>query len=568
MNMKRKALKGVALLCCATTVCGAVSGLAACGKNAAPENENTLEMWCWDGGWGTDWFYAMGKAFQEQDWVKEKYPNLVVVMDSDVGISAINSKLQAGEGTNTIDLVFSEGCRNYIGRDINGKEYSPNLTETVYNSEVPGEGGITVKEKMNPSYAEAARWYDSGSAALEEDAPFEAYTFYWANGYNGWLYNADLLADLNMTVPLTTDEFLETCGKIRDTNNSVYDSGYAISYSSGAFYLQYLWPLMWAQYEGMENWTNYFKGLDSDGNYSINIFKQQGRLESLRFLEELLDYNTNYLNKFGNGMPYMSAQTTFMQGEGVFFFCGDWFETEMKDIKAALVKQGYDYDIKFMKTPILSAIVNKTKTIRAAATAAGISNDDMLKKVITQVDNGKLKVEDAIAADTALAGITQADYDVIVEARSIVHTISTGDEAYIPIYAKGKAIAMDFLRFMATDIANEIYVRETGGATLPFQYDVKAKLGEEFYNNLSAIGKSKMNITNYQAHGSKIMPDQATFPLVKFGGLGTHSIGYGFLTMFGTNSSTHTAESVYQSTIEYYNDSVFQQILAKAGINA
>lgn len=563
MKTKKWLFNGVALLCGVTSLFGGAS----CGKKGAPENENTLEMWCWDGGWGTDWYYALAEAFQEQDWVKEKYPELVVVAESDVARSSVSGKLQAGEGVNTIDLFFSDGCHDYIGRDVRGKEYSPNLTEAVYNSLVPGEN-ITVKEKMNPSHVEAARWYDSGSAALDEDAPFEAYTFYYSNGYNGWLYNADLLSQLGMTVPLTTDEFLDTCGKIRDTDNAIYDSGYAVSYASGAYYLQYLVPLMWAQYEGMENFKNFYKGLDSDGNYSNNIYRQQGRLESLRFLEELIDYNTNYVNKYGNGMPFMSAQTTFMQGEGIFYFVGDWFETEMKEIKKQLVKEGYDYDIKFMKTPVISAIVNKTPTIRAAATAAGVSNDEMLRKVITQIDNGKINAADAVAADASLGGITQTDYDVIIEARSIVHTISTGDEAYIPAYAKGKEIAIDFLRFMATDVANKIYIEKTGGATLPFRYDVKEKMGEEFYNNLSSIGKSKLEINMYQAYDTQIIPPTSSFPLVKFGGLGSWTTGAGWLTLFGTNSSTATAEGVFQDTIDYYTESVFNQILAKAGINA
>lgn len=562
MKAKKLLFNGVALLCGVTSLFGATS----C-KKGAPENENTLEMWCWDGGWGTDWFYALADAFQEQDWVKEKYPKLVVVPDSDVARSSVSGKLQAGEGVNTIDIFFSDGCHDYIGRDVRGKDYSPNLTEAVYNSKVPGED-ITVKEKLNPSHVEAARWYDSGSAALDENAPFEAYTYYFSNGFNGFLYNADLLSQLGMTVPLTTDEFLDTCGKIRDTDNKIYDSGYAVSYSSGAYYLQYLWPLMWAQYEGMENFKNYYKGLDADGNYSNNIFRQQGRLESLRFLEELIDYNTNYVNKYGNGMPFMSAQTTFMQGEGIFYFVGDWFETEMKEIKKQLKKEGYDYDIKFMKTPVISAIVNKTPSIRAAATAAGVSNDEMLRRVITQIDAGKINAAEVVAADASLGGLQQSDLDIIVEARSIVHTISTGDEVYIPAYAKGKEIAIDFLRFMATDVANEIYVRETGGATLPFQFDVKAKLGEEFYNNLSAIGKSKLDINTYQAYKSQIIPPTGSFPLVRFGGLAALTANASFLSLFGTNSSTATAESVYQDTIDYYTENVFQQVLAKAGINA
>ena len=46
-----------------------------------PDTPETLEIYCWDAGYGTQWCTDMVELFKQQDWVKEKYPNNYLSMD-------------------------------------------------------------------------------------------------------------------------------------------------------------------------------------------------------------------------------------------------------------------------------------------------------------------------------------------------------------------------------------------------------------------------------------------------------------------------------------------------------
>ena len=70
--MKRHFL-GVSLAC----VLAASTVLSAVGcKQKTDNSENTLEIYAAEFGYGYEWLNDMIAAFQEADWVKEKYPNL------------------------------------------------------------------------------------------------------------------------------------------------------------------------------------------------------------------------------------------------------------------------------------------------------------------------------------------------------------------------------------------------------------------------------------------------------------------------------------------------------------
>ena len=105
-----------------------------------------------------------------------------------------------------------------------------------------------------------------------------------AGGLAGILYNADLLAEYG-EVPVTTDQMLAIMAKITK------DRGYSIIQSSngtdGACYWEHLYPTWWGQYEGYEGYMSFWNG-QVNGEYSKDIFKQQGRLESLKTLENVL----------------------------------------------------------------------------------------------------------------------------------------------------------------------------------------------------------------------------------------------------------------------------------------
>ena len=155
--MSKKIIKKVvALTCAASTVVGAL-GLGACGKKV-PDTEQTLEVLCWDAGYGVKWCSDLLNEFKNEPWVKAKYPNIEVVFTADGDATIITTKIDAGERSNTVDLFFTGGIGKYVGKNASGYEFFSDLTEGVYNQPVPGEERVKVIDKMLPTYVDAMRY--------------------------------------------------------------------------------------------------------------------------------------------------------------------------------------------------------------------------------------------------------------------------------------------------------------------------------------------------------------------------------------------------------------------------
>jgi len=340
----------------ALVVCMLLStlSLAGCGKKEEA-SATQLDIYILDAGYGTEWLNKVSEEFKAQDWVQEKYPDLSIKIDTNAESSYAEGKITAGANANPYDLLFGINLQTvYSKRDSNRNTLLLDISD-VYDSEVPGEE-VLVKEKMLESAIVANAYTDiSGETAY--------YAVPWAGGFNGILYNADKLKDYG-EVPVTTDELLAVMKKV------TAKEGYSIMQScenSGACYWEHLYPIWWAQYEGYDNYMSFWEG-KVDGEYSVDIFKQQGRLESLQVLENVLGSANKNLYEGANATAFIDAQTNFLMGQGVFMANGDWFDREMSDIKEGLKGEGYDYDIRMMKTPVISSIINKTTTIPDDAT--------------------------------------------------------------------------------------------------------------------------------------------------------------------------------------------------------
>lgn len=518
-----------------------VAGLSACGKGNVPDTEETLEVFCCKLGYGSDWCKNILDEFEKEDWVKEKYPNLQVVYDASADRSEVGTRLNAGEGVNTIDLVFSDGLSGYIGTDYAGKEYSVNLTDTVYNTKVPGED-ITVYEKLDDDYKRAAMFYSYGQSSFGQELPFNSYNFFWASGMMGIVYNETILKNAFGIdhAPRTTDELTEVLATVT-RGNEKYNKGYAIMWSAGGEYSQYLYNVWWGQYEGVDNYYNYYQGVSFDGEdyieRSSDIFKQEGRREALRALIQMISSESGFRYGKGATAEVKATQRYFFRGEGVFMANGDWLAEESKDALA-----GTTDVFKMMKTPILSAITKKTKTIQ---------NDAKLREVVAKIDENY-----PTAAAAGLSDVSEEDYKTILEARSVHYALGSGCDALIPSYANGKDVACDFLRYMATDKAQEIYAKSTGGASLPFKYNLKDSPN---YDGFTDMQKARIEMMQNSVHGSNVLPQGANFPLVKFGKLGDWS-SYactGGVAIYSRNgsldpASEDSAEKAFARDLDYW----------------
>ena len=564
MKNKKNLKRGLALTL-ATAASVSAFGMAGC-KQKTSDTEETLEVFLWEAGYGVQWCKDLLAAFEQEDWVKAKYPNLEIVFSKDGNKSTYTTKIDAGEKSNTVDLFMTASLANYVGKDASGYEFFADLTEKVFNQDVPGEN-VKVKDKMLPTYLDSIRYYELGEDS-NSDVPFKSYVYPWASGMDSILYNADHLEAFGLEVPLTTRQFIEACATISGKGGGLNDyystqidenGGYAIMTDGSGNYWSYLYPVWWGQYEGIEEYYNFFNGVyktspEDEGTISSLVFKQKGKLHSLTTMEDILKWNNGYVYKKSSGLEYKQAQTNFLKGDGVFYANGDWFAKEMETTKKEIVEEygdKYDYNIRMMRMPVVSEIIEKTPSI---------PNEETLRAVIRAIDEGYSTVAYALqATKNELVNVTEEDYAKIMEARGIVHAIGPLHQAGVPSYAKGKEIAFDFLRYMATDEAQEIYMKATGGASLPFNYDLKTK-NNALYNelfgssNVFAIEQDRLSYLYDQCYETNVLPDPNSFPLVKWGEMSdVHSLnGLSITAYFIAKGSIADGKALYDNDILYY----------------
>lgn len=536
----------------------AFSGVACGGK---PETgEGTLDIYVHKAGYGVQWAYDLKDAFMQEDWVKAKYSNLnVIVTDGDQD-GYVKSKLVA-PNNNHYDLML--GFDSDYPKDNSLLE---DLYDDVYNQVIPGEGTTKYIDRYFDSYATMNKYVDPNDTSGKD----KYYVTAWAGGMNGIFYNEDLLTAMGYSVPRTTNELLAICNAIYEDRtdgvaetNDVYE-GYSFIQSSGLAYLTYVMPIWWAQYDGIQGYNDFYNGV-YDNKLSKSIFSEyKGRLYSLEVFEDLFGYgedkivgNTTYVGKHLNPQSmsadytYKIAQGLFLRGQGVFHVNGDWFEQEMKEKKAEIKQmEGIDYSIKMMRMPIISKLGEKL----------GIT-DSELAAIVDYVDG---TTTTAPTFTSTLGYDSDLIIETVREARGVVHSIGAQHMSYVPSYAREKDIAKDFLLFMATDKAQDIYMQATGGCSLPFKYDVKTE-NPDVYAALTDMQKARIDYFNSDTVTVYTLPAPESFPLVKVGGLRAFSINdyHTVLTMKDTKKS---AQTIFDDTIADWHDQKWSDACSKANV--
>lgn len=514
--------------------CGGTGG----GGNQVSDTEDTLQIYVWQGGYGTDWADALIESFQKQEWVKEKYPNLTILKTYNDNMGFVASRLSAGD-RNTFDLMFGTPQHSYYG--ASGAVLD--LTEVVYNSQVPGED-VLFSEKIDQSYKTASQYID-----VKNPGKKSYYSVPWAGGMGAIIYNEDILNSFDLKVPNTTDELLAVCATIKANegkDNGKYNRGESFIQAYDAVeYFEYLFPTWWAQYEGVTNYINFWNGIDNN-RYSKNIFNQQGRRYALEVMDTILDYKNGYLLTDSFTLEYMASQLSFFNGNAVFHVNGDWLENEMRD----LTKDIKDMDtFKTMRTPIISALGVKL----------GIT-DAQLSALVDYVDGVGEK-----PSFESTEGYTEEEViEAVTEARSIVQSIGARHHAVIPKNATGKNVAIDFLRFMATDVAQQEYLRATGGNNLPFRYNVKENNGD-LYNTFNPIHQSRLDYFYNGLYETYTLPVEDGFPLYSYGGVKPF-INMNIYSTLSSSSNDKTVDDFMTETDNEWTEEKWDRALRLAGI--
>ena len=574
----------------------------AVGCNKKDDSPETLEIYIEKMGYGVDWLDDIIEAFKQEQWVKDKYPNLNIPKpEARVNQGSATQRVIAGAKSNTADLLF--GTTTATGWIYRSDEESSNFEELsdVYNSEVPGETGVIFKEKMLPSIRSWVEQPDLSKADTDPDAKVY-HVFPWINGYIGMLYNKDnldkLLGKDNYTMPRTTDEWMEM---VRSIIKVQKDKG--LDNTDDAFINPFIYaPVMywgasvstwWAQYETRSGYEKYFLGtarINGRDQLSPKVLEQKGKLRSFQTIESFVGapgiggeagteeiYDKVDEDSFKAQNTFDRIQVKYINGQGVFMPNGDWFDLEMRNA----VEAGKGSDITYMQLPIISAVSEKLSYYKAGDTvfdknADGTTKegdatrkvyDELLRKLVDHVD-GKCDKDEVAALYTAKGkSIDRLDADIahIHEARHLMAPVE-GHEAFIPSYATAKDVAKDFLRFMATDKAIRTFAESTKGCSTAFSYDVIAQ-NPGLYDTFTDIQKQRLSMVQ---NGGISMPVKASYRLAMLGGLDMSRYPSGSIEVnFSSESGRKTAEQMVNYDINYYtqnNNAQWNSMLTAAGI--
>ena len=277
----------------------------------------------------------------------------------------------------------------------------------------------------------------------------------WSTGI---VVNPTVLANYGYTadnLPKTTDEFNAMLAKIAQTSSSTGVYAYAWPGANAAGYLSYLFFEYFAQYSGVEAFTNFcmtkpssdatLEEIKSDG---WKVYEDKGILEGLKAMEPIM--KPEYSPKGSASMTHMDAQHKLLTGEAACMIMGDWLLYQMKDEYFEEASQCL-----MMNTPVLSVI----------GTESGIT-DAELSKAVGMVDEGKSNA-DIMAA---IPGLDETETQRIRDARNIYcgGVVSLRSGCAIPAYADGRDVAMLFVRFLCSEDALQI-IRNYGYKYNPYE---------------------------------------------------------------------------------------------------
>lgn len=419
------------------------------GKKPIGNGQNDLEIFLWQAGYGREFFDAIIDAYTA------KNPDVNISLTSSADLT--NEPIYNTPETNTVDLYFtsfptyasvvkydsnSDGVKEDILEDLNG----------VLDMKADGETK-TLREK-----------FGSHILGAVTNSEGKIYSLPWYNSLCGLVYNSDMFEKYDWDLPRTTDELLYLADVIKlDKETPI------IHYAE---YWKYLYEAWVAQYEGISNYQDIWKGIytDSNGEKHSNdvrfITESQGRYESYSVLSGLLGPKGSVYTG-SNSFGHTTSQTYFLDGRAAMMPNGSWVENEMKS-NSKQVNYG------MMKTPVISSIIDVLPD-------ESVDNDAELAALIDAIDAGNTALEGAGYS------VTQDDYNRVKEARNLFYLSGQAD-VLLPAYSTAKEVAKDFLRFYFSDEAVQIAITKAGMlATVEkdsgeFDYSKNSKFVQDCHN--------------------------------------------------------------------------------------
>lgn len=523
-----------------------VSTVSLTGCKKGNKNGNVLEIAVNIGGYGSDSFKAIARKFEEEHEGTE-----VNVSDVYLRADQLEANLKNPRASKTDLYVTGNGTmlKGYVSKgDKFSSSYKGVILEEisdVYNSKVDGED-ITVGDKMYDQFREFHTW------DLNDDGEEEHYIMPWHANIMSFIYNTTVVnkALNGKPIPRTTLEFEQLCKAIKADGVNPF----VLTLDPSAHYWQGPVETWWAQYETVEEYNNFFRGI-SDGKFSKDIYRARGRLVGLKEMERFIFASNGYIHKNSPSFEFATAQNTLFSGVSAFMANGCWFENEMK------LSDSKKDNIAMMKTPVTSVIVEKLSFYNdgdyfALSDSKKNEYDLILAGIVGYVDGN-------IERENLDARVKDSDIEIIRKARRIAKTNASSSSMFIPAFAKNKELAKEFLKFMVRDDNLVLFMNKSSGSHLVYDFDFSKEENKEVFNGLSAFRKSVYEIEkDCDLIRFVNEPIQYKGGLEPYADLSTQVESY----MISANAGDRkTAQEIYDHCIKYMDDDRWSNILRLSG---
>ena len=420
------------------TACGSGGGDDSV-KDEYKNRANQLDVMVFNGGYGYQWLKDVANYYMDNV-DTNTFVNIVPTVMNGTELS----KIQAGLAT--YDVYLLDG-----GLD-GAADVLTDLSD-VMASYPTGETEYTIEEKM------------SDIASFYKKINGKYYVMPWMSSLGfSFMYNKtsidNALGAGSWTLPRTTVEFFELGDRLLSNGMYLYSAAYGDQYD----YLHYGQQVWLAQAMGWEAYEKYFSGYYKDGDewkfasdFPYMISQNEENIKSYyKVLYDLALPGNNYIHANSNVMSFTDIEAVFAgYGYGrnpaktAFIFEGPWGESEVNYVCKTIDGEPCKDTVGAMKMPINSQITARLSSVNDEAT---------LRAVIDYVDGNGSKP----------AGVTDEDIAAVAEARRMVGQFMS-TKMMIPSTCKKVALAKEFIKFLASDVAQSITMDSMNGINLlPF----------------------------------------------------------------------------------------------------
>ena len=542
-----KKIKFLALALSALIAGACLTGCRGNDESALIQDPNTLRIYAWSGGYGSDWLYSLEEGFEAL------YENINVDITTSPLRERVQLEWEVASTNNRYDIIMVDGDNAtvaYTKYKVPGLEYAFVQIDDVFKMKPAGEedSDLTVGQKMVNGLPEYYTQFDVNNN--------QTFSFPTVSTVEGWVYNEEVLEDCGVEVPRTTDEFIEVCRVIKS-------KGYTpIIFSGSTDYYTTRFIDWWIQYNGYESYTYFCAGqsydeMMGDYRYSTNIFDQRGRLYALEVLEELYGYKGGeedpecFIDVDSTGYRFIDAQQKFMSKDSngkyqyAFMSNGGWIENEMREFYTV-----GSVPLRMMQTPLLSDIVYlDTDADREDQTP--VMTEEKLRECVSYFRGEGEKPADV--DDEILSRFE--------EAYNHVSGAAPGYAAVIPASSQKTDLAKRFLSYMYSDDAIERVAQSNCGAVMCADYDYSQVEG---YDDLTVLQKE---VLDYMGEVYYKNVNIRSHPITYRGGLNV--LRENLFTVFGSRNPVDrkTAEEVFTEHGDYYKSgSTWQDLLRTSGL--